>query len=114
MFTGHAEHTPIVHALAALPWIIWRWDVALRSARLRPAVEAGKLWGLSALAGYPGIVLINAGMAFLWLLGWLLFLEPDSPPSERSPARTPPALTSITPGMVSQPSWLWASSARSS
>ena len=86
LFTGHAEHTPIVHAFAALPWIVWRWDVALRYARLRPAVEAGALWGLSALAGYPAIVLINAGVAFLWLLGWLLFLEPDSPPLGKEPS----------------------------
>ncbi len=78
-FTGHAEHTPIVHAFAALPWIIWRWDAALRSSRLRPAVEAGAVWGLTALAGYPSIVLANAAVAFLWLLGWLLFSAPDSP-----------------------------------
>ena len=24
-FTGHAEHVPVIHAFAAMPWIIWRW-----------------------------------------------------------------------------------------
>ncbi|CAN5708374.1 hypothetical protein BH23PLA1_BH23PLA1_12140 [soil metagenome] len=80
MFTGHAEHTSIVHAFAFLPWIVWRWDVALRLAKLRPACEAGALLGVSALAGYPSVVLMNGTVALLWLVGRLLFPRVDQEP----------------------------------
>ena len=68
-YTGHAEHTTILYSFSFIPWFIWRFDVALTSLRLRPAAEAGALWGLSALGGYPAIVILSGGMLFLWGLG---------------------------------------------
>lgn len=67
-YTGNAEHTSMIAVLSFLPWILWRMDVALASGRARPAIEAGGLWGLSALAGYPGLVLLNACFVGLWSL----------------------------------------------
>lgn len=76
-YTGHAEHTPILHAYSALPWVVWRWDVALRSARYWPAVEAGAILGVSALAGYPSVVLLIGGVMALWSAGRWCWPEPD-------------------------------------
>jgi len=68
-YTAHAEHTTVLYSFSFLPLFIWRFDAALTSHRLRPAVEAGALWGLSALGGYPAIVILSGGMLFLWGLG---------------------------------------------
>ena len=68
-YTAHAEHTTILYSFTFVPWFIWRFDVALASLRLRPAAEAGAFWGLSALGGYPAIVILSGGMLFLWGLG---------------------------------------------
>ena len=68
-YTGHAEHTAWITTMSSLPWILWRLDVAVTGERTWPAVEAGALWGLSALAGYPGLVFLNAGFAVVWGLG---------------------------------------------
>ena len=67
-YTGNAEHTSMLATLSFLPWTLWRMDAALTSQRVRPAVEAGALWGLSALGGYPGLVLLNACFIGLWSL----------------------------------------------
>src|SRR2546427_3608815 len=48
-YTGNAEHTSKLCALSFLPWLVWRVDVALATRTLRPAVEAGALYGLSGL-----------------------------------------------------------------
>ena len=68
-YTGHAEHTAWIAPFSSLPWILWRLDRAVRDARTWPAIEAGALWGLSALAGYPGIIFLNACFAAVWALG---------------------------------------------
>ena len=68
-YTAHAEHTTVLYSFSFLPWLIWRFDVALTSLRFRPAAEAGALWGLSALGGYPAIVTLSGVMLFLWGLG---------------------------------------------
>lgn len=83
-FTGHAEHTSWIHGYAFLPWIIRYWDEALRRKRYRPAIVAGALWGLSALAGHPGMILINAGLVALWFAGRLLAPATDWLPGELS------------------------------
>ena len=72
-FTGHAEHTSWIYSFAALPWIIWRLDAAILRHSTRAAAEAGALWGLSAMAGYPGVVMATAMTASLWLLGRAIF-----------------------------------------
>jgi hypothetical protein len=81
VFTGNASHTSIVHATAFLPWVLWRLDAALRKPGLRQAAEAGALLGLSALAGYPGIVTINICLVSMWALGRSLF--PQAPRIDR-------------------------------
>lgn len=69
IFVGNAQHISWLHSIAWLPWLIWRLDVALQRRQIRPAVEAGAIWGLSALAGYPGLTILSAGYALLWSLG---------------------------------------------
>jgi hypothetical protein len=68
-YTGHAEHTDFIASVSSLPWILWRLDVSVRDQRTWPAIEAGALWGLSALAGYPGLIFLNACFAAVWTLG---------------------------------------------
>ena len=69
VYTANAEHISWVVGFSFLPWIIWRIDVACQTGRRVPAVQAGALWGLSALAGYPGLVIITAMFTGVWLLG---------------------------------------------
>jgi hypothetical protein len=66
--TGHAEHTSFVVSMAFLPWLLWRVETAAATGRLRPAVEAGALWGLGGLAGYPALTLLHGAVAGLWLV----------------------------------------------
>ncbi len=68
-YTGHAEHTSLLYPIAFLPFIVWRLDVALTSWRLWPAVEAGALWGVSALGAYPLLTILNGAFSLLWALG---------------------------------------------
>ena len=68
-YVGHAQHTAILVSMSWLPWTVWRLDAALRSGRRQPAVEAGALWGLSALSGYPGTTILNGFYLALWGLG---------------------------------------------
>src|ERR1700730_14298485 len=60
-YTAHAEHTSVLYSFSFLSLFIWRFDVALTSHRLRPAAEAGALWGLSALGGSPGVGILRGG-----------------------------------------------------
>ncbi|MGE5204300.1 MAG: YfhO family protein [Chlamydiota bacterium] len=71
-YTGHASHVSSIYSLSALPWILWRFDVALQTGRLWAAVESGALWGLSALGGYPQLTILTPGFLFLWAAGWWL------------------------------------------
>jgi hypothetical protein len=93
-YTGHAEHTSALYAISSLGFVIWRLDVALLRHTLRPAVEAGVVWGLSALGGYPGLVFLNACFALLWAAGRVWFPATTSPLC--NPRWTPP-MESITP-----------------
>ena len=68
-YTGQAQHTSSVYSISLLPWVLWRLDLALQSRALRPAFEAGALWGLSALGGYPAQLIMSGGFLFLWILG---------------------------------------------
>ncbi|MGE0126474.1 MAG: hypothetical protein AB7U82_00080 [Blastocatellales bacterium] len=75
IFIGHAEHVSWLTAFSAMPWVIWRIEAAISSGKLQPAVEAGAIWGLSALGGYPGQTMITGAFAALWALGRWLFRE---------------------------------------
>jgi hypothetical protein len=72
VYTGNAEHTSWITAFSFLPITIWRLDAALYSGKLQAAAEAGAIWGLSALAGYPGVILLTGCLAALWALGRLV------------------------------------------
>ena len=91
--TGHAEHTPWVVSAAALPWVIWRADVALRRSSVVVGAQAGALWGLGALSGYPGLTVLTGGYATLWILAGNLAGAPgplaDSSGGEPANPRTP-------------------------
>lgn len=68
-FTGHAQHTSSLYSIAFLPWICWRFDDALLSRRYWSAVQAGVLYGLSALGGYPQFTILTSGFLGLWAIG---------------------------------------------
>lgn len=68
-YTGHAEHTSFIYSFSWLPFIFWRLDVGLTSHRLKAAAEAGAIWGLSALGGYPALTILTSGLVGLWTVG---------------------------------------------
>ncbi len=63
---GHATHVSWLYSFSFLPWLLSRVDSALARARWWPCVEAGALYGLSALAGHPALVILNG----MFLAGW--------------------------------------------
>jgi hypothetical protein len=73
LYMGHASHTSYLSSFAYLPWFLWRLDVAMTEHRLWPAAEAGALWGLSALSGYPAMTILTPCYGAAWALGrtWL-------------------------------------------
>ena len=73
VLVNQAQHLSHVTSMAFLPWIVWRWDVALERRRWGAAVQAGALWGLSALSGYPGLTILSAAFLAAWGLGRVLF-----------------------------------------
>ena len=82
-YVGHSEHTSVVYSFAFLPWIVWRVRAALTTDRGWPAVEAGALWGLSALAGNPAIVIPGALFVGAVSLAWLSGPASGFPPLAR-------------------------------
>jgi Bacterial membrane protein YfhO len=80
-YTGHGQHTTILYSFSFLPWIIWRFDAAITRRSYRNMIEAGVLWGLSALGGYPALVIIDPIFLGLWGLGraWLGPYNGESP-----------------------------------
>ena len=72
VYTGNAQHTSWIVAFSFVPWIIWRLDAALTDGYW-PAAEAGALWGLQGLAGYPSIVFLTGCYPALWLIGSAIF-----------------------------------------
>lgn len=86
--TGHAEHTSQLYAFAFVPLVMWRWDVALLRRSWRAAAEAGALWGLSAVGGYPSIPIGTAALAGLWTVGRIAFADPQA---SLGAAAVPPA-----------------------
>lgn len=77
LYLGQAQHLSHLHTVSWVPLILWRLDAGLRERRLWPAAQAGSLWGLSALAGHPGLVVLTWGFAMLWTAGRALFGWPE-------------------------------------
>jgi hypothetical protein len=75
-YLGHAQHTPMLASASYLPWVLWRADVALVDRRPLAAAQAGALLGLSGLAGYPGVLVMNGMAVALWLLGRAVTSQP--------------------------------------
>jgi hypothetical protein len=75
---GHAEHTSSLYSVAFVPWICWRFDDAILTGRYWSFIQAGVLYGLSAVGGYPQFTILTPGFLFFWMLGRLFFTDPDS------------------------------------
>ena len=76
-FLNHAQHISWLYSFAFLPWICWRFDDSLLTRRYWSAVQAGILYGLSALGGYPEFTILTSLFLGLWTIGRLFFSEPD-------------------------------------
>jgi hypothetical protein len=66
LYVGQAEHIPILVSFSWLPWIIVRLDAARAERRWLPGAQAGALWGLSALYGYPAMTFLGPVFALAW------------------------------------------------
>jgi hypothetical protein len=89
-FTGHAEHMSSIYSVSFLPWILWRFDAGFKY-RDRPqngdswcGVQAGVLYGLSGLGGYPEFTILTPGFLLLWALGRVLS-QAESPEAPAPP-----------------------------
>ncbi|MGB7552983.1 MAG: YfhO family protein [Candidatus Korobacteraceae bacterium] len=76
-YTGHAEHTAHIYSVSLLPWMLWRFDIALLRRSYWPAVQAGAIYGVSALGGYPVYTIVTPAFLLLWSLGSLWDTERD-------------------------------------
>jgi hypothetical protein len=76
-YTGHAEHTAHIYSVSWLPWLLWRFDAALLRRSYWAAVQAGVIYGASALGGYPLYMVVTPGFLVLWSVGRLLDSERD-------------------------------------
>ncbi len=68
-YTAQAQHTAHLYSVSFLPWLIWRFDVALARRSYWAAVQAGALYGLSALGGYPVYTIVTPAFLALWAIG---------------------------------------------
>lgn len=78
-YTGHAEHTAHIYSVSLLPWILWRFDIALLRRSYWAAVQAGAIYGVSALGGYPVYTIVTPAFLLLWSLGYLWDTEHNRP-----------------------------------
>ena len=79
-FLEHAQHITSLVSAAWLPWICWRFDDALLRKRYWSAIEAGVLYGLSALGGYPEFTILTPGFLGLWAVGRVFFYDNSTAP----------------------------------
>ncbi|HEX7506194.1 MAG TPA: hypothetical protein VF550_05440 [Polyangia bacterium] len=87
-FVGHAEHTPVLFSWVWMPMVLWRLEVALARSSWAAGAQAGVLFGLSALGGYPAILFTNGVFLLLWIPLRIFFREePDG--ADGRPAATP-------------------------
>ena len=83
-YTGHAEHLSWLYAVSFIPWMLWRLDAGLQNRRWWCGVQAGALYGLSALGGYPAFTIVTPGFLFLWVVGRVAW--PEGEAGTRRPA----------------------------
>jgi hypothetical protein len=68
-YTGHAEHLSSLYSISFLPWILWRLDESLEDRNWWFGTQAGVLYGLSGMGGYPAFTIMTPGFLLLWVLG---------------------------------------------
>jgi hypothetical protein len=85
-YTGHAEHMSSLYSVSFLPWILWRLDAAIEHRDWWRGVQAGFLYGLSALGGYPAFTILTPGFLFLWVLGRVVWRDSGTAGSGKRPA----------------------------
>lgn len=70
VYLGHLEHTSHIYTLAFLPWILGNFEMHMASGRMTSKflVRAALLWGVSGLAGYPALFMLNGCYLFGWSL----------------------------------------------
>jgi len=96
-FTGHGQHSPFVLAYATLPWFVWSLDRAVAGRSFVAALQAGAIWGLTGLSGYPGMVIAHGLYGGAWALGRALFggwggARAPAEPADRRPTASRRAL----------------------
>lgn len=69
MYTSGAPWISCLLGTSALPFVFWRADKAFTERAWRPAFEAGALWGLSSLGGYPELTIGTGSFLAVWGLG---------------------------------------------
>ncbi len=72
-YLGHSTHTSWLYSLSFLPWMVWNLERGLARRHVWPTVCAGALYGMSALAGHPAIVILNGLYLASWALGRWMF-----------------------------------------
>lgn len=86
-FVGHGQHLPHVVTAAWIPWVFAFGHRAMARESWANVLLTGVALGLSALGGYPGLVLFEVLALAIWLA--LAFLIPLSGPAQdlKSPLR---------------------------
>jgi hypothetical protein len=74
-YVGQATFTSWIYTYSFLPWILWRIGVGIDRRTPSATVQAGALYGLSALAGHPALVIINGLYIAGWTFGRVLFVS---------------------------------------
>jgi len=69
VFTGQAEYTAYLVVMAAVPWTLWRLEAGIDSQYMLPGIQAGAIWGLAALSGYPSLIIIGYCYLAAWCFG---------------------------------------------
>jgi hypothetical protein len=67
LYVAQAQHLPILISFSWLPFVLARADVAARDGRWLAAAQAGALFGLSALYGYPAMTIASPFVVALWV-----------------------------------------------
>lgn len=68
-YTGGGPWISHLVSASGLPFAVWRLDAALRSRRSLPALQAGAIWGLTSIGGYPGLTICSGAYLALWSFG---------------------------------------------
>jgi hypothetical protein len=71
-YVGNAEHVSWLHSMSFAPVVLLVVDRALDADPVRGGALAGALWGLSALAGYPGFTVGTLLFTVGWITAWTM------------------------------------------